>query len=194
MILGIKQREPRVNFGVHLKSGFKNKDLEIRVTDLQKIKYGIGACIDESALIKEDGTSDCYFIAGDASTGTFVQGPFPCNFYSGNAVGISSTIEMTVTRSGSNINFDGNVSPELNLTEEVTYVFDVSDSSMSGTKLAFRDLSGNKITSGFSVSGVPGTVLAEVIFTVPKSSGTLEYYDESGIITDVGAVYTPEKI
>ena len=117
-------------------------------------------------MLKEDGTSDCYFISGDSSTGTFVQGPFPCNFYSGNSVALNSTVEMSVTRTGSNINFDGNLNPELNLTEEATYVFDVSDSSMLGTSLAFRDLSGNKVTTGFSISGTPGTILAEVIFTV----------------------------
>ncbi len=66
-----------LNFGVHLKkSGFKNTDLSIGILDLKKI--GIGTCSDET-LFEEDEL--CFFIAGSTATGTYVDGPFPCNFH-----------------------------------------------------------------------------------------------------------------
>ena len=64
-----------LNFGVHLKkSGFRNSDVTIGIKDLSRI--GIGTCIDETTFDDED---LCFFIAGDTATGTFVEGPFPCN-------------------------------------------------------------------------------------------------------------------
>lgn len=64
-----------LNFGVHLKkSGFRNNDVSIGIKDLARI--GIGSCIDETTFDDED---LCFFIAGDTATGTFVEGPFPCN-------------------------------------------------------------------------------------------------------------------
>ena len=66
-----------LNFGVHLKkSGFKNSDLSIGILDLEKI--GIGTCSDETRFDEEE---LCFFIAGSTSTGTYVDGPFPCNFH-----------------------------------------------------------------------------------------------------------------
>lgn len=68
-----------LNFGVHLKkSGFRNADLSVGILDLKKI--GIGTCSDET-LFEEDEL--CFFIAGSTSTGTYVDGPFPCNFHLG---------------------------------------------------------------------------------------------------------------
>ena len=188
--LGEKSKRTRVNFGVHLKkSGFANKDIEISPTELQRIKYGIGACIDESVLKTEE-QNNCFFVVGDTSGGTFVQGPFPCNFYSGGSTGVSSTVEMTVTQSGGLFVFDGNSEPSLNLTEGVTYVFDVSDPSMSGIDLSFKDSGGTKVSSGFTKSGSAGSLLAEVIFKIPKLSGDLKYFDDSGTVSSSGTVYT----
>jgi len=66
-----------LNFGVHLKkSGFKNSDLSVGILDLKKI--GIGTCSDET-LFDEDEL--CFFVAGSTATGTYVDGPFPCNFH-----------------------------------------------------------------------------------------------------------------
>jgi hypothetical protein len=39
-------------------------------------RLGIGTCIDTSTIPTQE---SCYFIAGSTSTGTFVEGPFPCN-------------------------------------------------------------------------------------------------------------------
>ncbi len=66
-----------LNFGVHLKkSAFKNSDVEISIQDLNRI--GIGTCMDEEDFNNE---KLCFFIAGSTATGTFVEGPFPCNFH-----------------------------------------------------------------------------------------------------------------
>lgn len=66
-----------LNFGVYLKkAGFINEDVEVGIDDLKRI--GIGTCVDETVLDEED---ECFFIAGDTATGTFVQGPFPCAFH-----------------------------------------------------------------------------------------------------------------
>lgn len=66
-----------LSFGVYLKkSGFRNNDIVIGISDLDKL--GIGTCKDEAVILEDD---LCFFIAGDTATGTFVQGPFPCYFH-----------------------------------------------------------------------------------------------------------------
>lgn len=66
-----------LSFGVHLKkSGFRNDDIYVGIKDLERL--GIGTCKDEVVIADED---LCFFIAGDTATGTFVEGPFPCNFH-----------------------------------------------------------------------------------------------------------------
>lgn len=73
-----EENRTTLNFGVYLKkSGFKNSDLEIKINDLSRI--GIGTCTPEIAASE---TTDCFFIAGSAETGLFVEGPFPCTFSS----------------------------------------------------------------------------------------------------------------
>lgn len=66
-----------LSFGVHLKkSGFRNEDIYVGIKDLERL--GIGTCKDETAIEDDD---LCFFIAGSTATGTFVEGPFPCNFH-----------------------------------------------------------------------------------------------------------------
>lgn len=66
-----------INFGVHLKkSSFINNDVYVPLADLNRI--GLGTCTDEEVLDEGD---ECYFVAGSTATGTFVQGPFPCQFH-----------------------------------------------------------------------------------------------------------------
>ena len=66
-----------LNFGVHLKrSGFKNNDVVVGIKDLARI--GIGTCIEEDEFEDEE---LCFFVSGSTATGTFVDGPFPCNFH-----------------------------------------------------------------------------------------------------------------
>lgn len=72
----IEENRTVINFGVHLKkSGFKNEDLRVTISDLERV--GIGTCKDEEEIT---GDSECFFIVGDTATGTFVEGPFPCQF------------------------------------------------------------------------------------------------------------------
>ena len=66
-----------LSFGVHLKkSGFRNEDVYVGIKDLERL--GIGTCKDETVIGDED---LCFFVAGNTATGTFVEGPFPCNFH-----------------------------------------------------------------------------------------------------------------
>lgn len=73
----IEENRTVINFGVHLKkSGFRNNDLHITIGDLDRI--GIGTCKDDETITGDD---ECYFIVGNTATGTFVEGPFPCQFH-----------------------------------------------------------------------------------------------------------------
>lgn len=66
-----------LNFGIYLKkSGFRNEDISLGIKDLARL--GIGTCADETEF---DGEDLCYFVAGSTAMGTFVEGPFPCNFH-----------------------------------------------------------------------------------------------------------------
>lgn len=72
----IPENRTVLNFGIHLKkAGFMNSDVMVGIDELKRI--GIGTCVDETVLNDEE---ECFFIAGDTATGTFVQGPFPCTF------------------------------------------------------------------------------------------------------------------
>ena len=184
-----KAKRTKVNFGVHLKkSGFKNKDIEVTTTDLQRIKYGIGSCIDEDAL-NTDELSECFFVVGGTEGSTFVQGPIPCNF-SSNEFSSTSIEDIVVTQQGGKFYFDGYESPTLNLTEGAIYVFDVSDSSMnpSGTpiELAFKLDGGVQITDEYTESGDAGSPASEVLFKIPQSSVNIIYFDKAGVISDTG--------
>jgi hypothetical protein len=73
----VRENRTVLNFGVYLKkAGFSNSDIEINIADLTRV--GIGTCFD-SEILPED--EDCFFIVGDTATGTFVEGPFPCQFH-----------------------------------------------------------------------------------------------------------------
>lgn len=190
-----KSKRTKINFGVHLKkSGFINEDVELGVTELNRIKYGIGSCIDNS-VAEGTATKDCYFIVGDTKTGTFVQGPFPCNFYLGTTNNLGKTIEFLVTKqttsSGDRFYLNGVESPDILLEEGATYVFDMSDSSLTGNKLEFSKTSdgthggGVEYTDGITKTGTPGSAGASVKFTIPSSVDDLFYF--SPITSAMGA-------
>ena len=89
------------------------------------------------------------------------------------------TFAVTVANSGSGNKFyiDGSEAPTLSLTRNTTYVFDVSDSSVSGHPLAFKDGNGNSYTTGVTVSGTAGSSGAKVTFVVPGNApSSLRYY------------------
>ena len=75
----INENRTVVEFGVFLKkSGFRNSDLAIGISELNRI--GIGSCVDDEALLEQG--SECFFIVGSTATGTFVEGPFSCTLHS----------------------------------------------------------------------------------------------------------------
>jgi hypothetical protein len=57
-------------------------------------------------------------------------------------------VNFTVTVAGGVFVIDGASNPTLTFDRGNTYVFDVSDSSVSGHPLAFKDGSGNSYTTG----------------------------------------------
>ena len=75
---GNLQNRTVIDFGVFLKkSGFKNKDISLGITELKKV--GLGLCEDTSII--EEG-EQCYFVVGTSGTGVFIEGPFDCLFQS----------------------------------------------------------------------------------------------------------------
>ena len=92
-----------------------------------------------------------------------------------------STTNFTVTVSnvgGVNVFvLNGVNTPTLQLSKGTTYVFDVSDSSVSGHPLAFKNGS-SSYTSGVTVSGTAGNSGATVTFAVPTNAPSqgLRYY------------------
>ena len=58
-----------------------------------------------------------------------------------------------------------------------TYIFDVSDSSVAGHPLAFKDGSGNSWTTGVTTTGTAGQAGAKVTFEVPSTApSSMRYY------------------
>ena len=99
----------------------------------------------------------------------------------------SGTQSLTVTVASGNLYggggtgnvfyINGSSNPPLTLVQGITYTFDVSDSSVSGHPLAFKDSGGNAFTTGVTVTGTAGQSGATVTLVVP-SSGTMpaQYY------------------
>ena len=70
----IRENRTVIGFGVHMKkAGFANQDVEVSLGQLQSL--GIGTCYTAEQLPADN---DCYFVTGNTSVGTFVDGPFPC--------------------------------------------------------------------------------------------------------------------
>ena len=91
---------------------------------------------------------------------------------------VTQTLAVTVVNSGGNkFAIDGVVAPALTLVKGVTYTFDVSDSSVSGHPLAFKDSGGNAFTTGVTTNGTAGSAGATVVIVVP-TTGTMpaRYY------------------
>ena len=72
---------------------------------------------------------------------------------------------------------NGIANPPITLVKGFTYTFDVSNSSVSGHPLAFKDSGGNAYTTGVTVNGTAGTAGANVVIAVP-TTGTMpaSYY------------------
>ena len=114
----------------------------------------------------------------------------PARYYCtihGNGMGntintMAGTTEFAVTvandGSGNKYVIDGIYAPTLSLVRGKKYTFDLSDSSLSGHPLRFKDGSGSSYSSGVVVTGTPGTSGAKVEFTVPSNAPLtgLRYY------------------
>ena len=72
---------------------------------------------------------------------------------------------------------NGIANPPITLVKGFTYTFDVSNSSVSGHPLAFKDAGGNAYTTGVTVNGTAGQAGANVVIAVP-TTGTMpaSYY------------------
>jgi len=72
---------------------------------------------------------------------------------------------------------DGNNNPAIEMFRGNSYIFDVSDSSVSGHPLRFLDGSGNSWTTGVTTTGSAGTSGAKVVFDVPSTApSSMRYY------------------
>ena len=91
----------------------------------------------------------------------------------------TKTYAVTVTNPGSGNVFvlDGVNAPALTLVKGFTYTFDVSNGTVGGHPLAFKDSGGNAYTTGVTVSGSAGNAGATVVLAIPKT-GTMpaRYY------------------
>lgn len=109
---------------------------------------------------------------GSGSSGTF-------NVTRGEGISQTTSYAVTVVNVGGVNVFalNGVATPTLSLVQGTTYTFDVSDSSVAGHPLAFKDSGGNAYTTGVTTTGTAGTSGASVTIAVP-TSGTMpaRYY------------------
>ena len=91
----------------------------------------------------------------------------------------AENIAVTVVNDGgtNKFAFNGVTAPAITLVKGFTYTFDVSDSSVSGHPLAFKDSGGSAYTTGVTTNGIAGNSGANVVIVVP-TTGTMpdRYY------------------
>tara|TARA_R100000734_G_scaffold11339_1_gene8514 strand:- start:3620 stop:5812 length:2193 start_codon:yes stop_codon:yes gene_type:complete len=92
---------------------------------------------------------------------------------------LEKTYTVTVANPGTGNVFvlDGVNNPAIEMFRGNTYIFDVSDSSVAGHPLAFKDGSGNSWTTGVTTTGTAGQAGAKVTFEVPSNApASMRYY------------------
>ena len=92
---------------------------------------------------------------------------------------LEKTYTVTVANSGTGNVFvlDGTNNPAIEMFRGNTYIFDLSDSSVAGHPLAFKDGSGNSWTTGVTTTGTAGQAGAKVTFEVPSTApSSMRYY------------------
>lgn len=118
-------------------------------------------------------------------TGTFLPGETITGSISGATATLIEETSLTkvVTVNGSNqFVIDGSTQPTMELREQYTWTFDVSDSSNTGHVLSFSNISNGTHASGYewqegvSRSGTPGQAGATVTWKVPKGMNWSMYY------------------
>lgn len=137
-------------------------------------------------------TSRGFDVSETAITGTLVGEQLPFT-YGGGSINIGDTatatgsavpaVQYTVTTvanpagAGSIYQINGANNPALTLTRGGVYTFDLSDTSVTGHPLAFKDGAGASYTTGVVATGTPGQAGAKVVFTVPNNApSSLRYY------------------
>lgn len=124
-------------------------------------------------------SSDVTTVAGDATDiGTLAAISSDVTSLA-NALGAATTFTVTVAQSGGiNVFYiDGAANPTLTFDRGNTYIFDLSDSSVSGHPLAFKDSSGNSYSVGVTSTGTPGQSGAQVQIDVAQNApSSLRYY------------------
>jgi len=109
-----------------------------------------------------------------------VENLLPLNpFETSGASSPATTYAVTVANVGG-INIfvlNGANNPTLSFVRGSTYIFDLSDNTVSGHPLAFKDGSGNSYTTGVTVVGSPANPGSTVTIVVdPNAPSSLRYY------------------
>ena len=87
-----------------------------------------------------------------------------------NLLGTTHFVVTVSSYGGSNkFYLNGTLAPALTLNRGFTYTFDVSDASVGGHPLVFKNVAAS-YTSGITVTGVAGATNAKVEFIVPANS------------------------
>ena len=142
-------------------------EIETAALDLQATSSKIDTVATNIATVNTVGTdiANINTVAGDITNVNQLAG----------ALSLQTTFVVTVA--GGVFVIDGTNNPTLTLDRGATYIFDVSDNSVSGHPLAFKDGSGNSYTTGVTSSGSAGTANATVTIVVAANApSSLRYY------------------
>ena len=122
-------------------------------------------------------SSDVTSVAGISSNVTSVAN------ISSDVTSLANSLEKTYVVTVANVGgtnvfvLDSVNNPAIEMFRGNKYIFNVSDSSVSGHPLAFKDGSGNSFTTGVTTSGTAGTSGATVTFEVPSNApNSMRYY------------------
>lgn len=130
---------------------------------------------------KSLGTSEILFIADTKQSS--IRSDSSGNLSINPALDIANTI--TVTYSINDFYLNGTVNKDIIVKEGETYVFDVSDSSNSGTVMKFSTTvdgthgGGSEYTTNIVTSGTPGNANATVTVIVNSNTPAVLYYYEN---------------
>jgi hypothetical protein len=141
--------------------------LNTEITNLNNIRTDISGVNTISANVTsvDSNSANINTVAGDITNINQLAG----------ALSLETTFVVTVA--GGVFVIDGSNNPTLTLDRGATYIFDVSDNSVTGHPLAFKDGSGTSYTTGVTVTGTAGSSGAKVTIVVAANApSSLRYY------------------